>query len=72
MRSLFSSVSRSLVLHPPTTSGLRPVTDPAGRPDAGGVLFWDLCPVYITRERLCSSSGSRTTTRRSSARIRRG
>src|SRR5262249_34824011 len=28
-----------------------PVTDPAGRPGAGGVLIWDRCPAYITRER---------------------
>jgi DNA invertase Pin-like site-specific DNA recombinase len=28
----------------------RPVTDPAGRPGVGGVLIWDRCPAYITRE----------------------
>jgi hypothetical protein len=29
----------------------RPVSDPAGRPGDGGVLIWDRCPAYITRER---------------------
>jgi hypothetical protein len=27
------------------------VTDPAGRRGAGGVVIWDRCPAYITRER---------------------
>ena len=39
------------------------MADPAGRPGAGGVLIWDRCPAYITRERFERTSGSSPTTR---------
>jgi DNA invertase Pin-like site-specific DNA recombinase len=41
----------------------RPVTDSAGRPGAGGVLIWNHCPAYITRERIVELRRSGLTAR---------